>query len=182
MKTTFILSAAALVRLAFALPQYQPYDEVEDLEERDDECGAPEPVTTAVPHRGFSHTHHHHHHSTVTVDATPSASSAPVEPTTTVVAVSSPAGPSSAPASVAASSVVSSASSVPSSSGKTGSGGNPYIPSGIKAGLSGYIGIAANDPDAFNALAPYIGWYSDYGPATPDVGDVVGVPMVRLLE
>lgn len=169
MKTTLILSAAALVRLACALPQYQPsyLEELDDLEERDDECGAPEPVTT--------YTHHHWHHSTVT--ATPSAiTTAAAEPSTTVPTVGPP---SSAPASIVASSVVSSASSLPSTSSKS-SGANPYVPSGLKAGLSGFIGIATNFADGFNDLAPHIGWYSDYSAVTPDAGDVVGVPMVRI--
>ncbi|KAI5362523.1 Putative glycoside hydrolase superfamily [Septoria linicola] len=45
-----------------------------------------------------------------------------------------------------------------------------------RAGLSGYIGI--QNTQAFKDLAPYIGWYSDYNPDTPSVGNVQGVPML----
>jgi hypothetical protein len=45
-----------------------------------------------------------------------------------------------------------------------------------KAGLSGYPSI--QNTKAFQSLAPYIGWYSDYNPDTPDSGSVQGVPML----
>lgn len=45
-----------------------------------------------------------------------------------------------------------------------------------KAGLSGYVGI--QNIQAFKDLAPYIGWYSDYDPNTPDALGVQGVPML----
>lgn len=45
-----------------------------------------------------------------------------------------------------------------------------------KAGLSGYPGI--QNIQAFKDLSPYIGWYSDYNPNTPNAGSVQGVPML----
>uniref|UniRef100_A0A2D3UZS7 Asl1-like glycosyl hydrolase catalytic domain-containing protein n=1 Tax=Ramularia collo-cygni TaxID=112498 RepID=A0A2D3UZS7_9PEZI len=45
-----------------------------------------------------------------------------------------------------------------------------------KAGLSGYPTI--QNTQAFADLAPYIGWYSDYNPDTPDSKGVQGVPML----
>ncbi|KAJ6193598.1 glycosyl hydrolase catalytic core-domain-containing protein [Bipolaris maydis] len=45
-----------------------------------------------------------------------------------------------------------------------------------KAGLSGYPGIQTEA--GFASLAPYIGWYSDYNPDTPDYTGVQGVPML----
>lgn len=45
-----------------------------------------------------------------------------------------------------------------------------------KAGLSGYVGI--QNIQAFRDLSPYIGWYSDYNPDTPTVGNVQGIPML----
>lgn len=45
-----------------------------------------------------------------------------------------------------------------------------------KAGLSGYPSIQSTQ--AFADLAPYIGWYSDYNPNTPDASGVQGVPML----
>ena len=48
---------------------------------------------------------------------------------------------------------------------------------GIKAGLSGYLGVQSQA--AFQQIAPHISWYSDYQANTTDVGDVAGVGMVR---
>ena len=75
-------------------------------------------------------------------------------------------------------------SSSSSSATATGSGtgaistGNTFIKNGIKAGLSGFVGIATSDKEGFDEFSPYIGWYSDYTAVTPDVGSVVGIPMV----
>ena len=45
-----------------------------------------------------------------------------------------------------------------------------------KAGLSGFQGVQTQA--GFASLAPYIGWYSDYNPDTPDYAGVQGVPML----
>lgn len=49
-------------------------------------------------------------------------------------------------------------------------------PQGKKAGLSGYVSI--QNTDAFDTLAPYISWYSDYTANTPSSGNVTGVGML----
>lgn len=72
----------------------------------------------------------------------------------------------------AASSTSSAAAAASSSSSSSSSLGY----SGIKAGLSGYIGC--ENTTAFESLAPYIGWYSDYTATTADAHNVVGVPML----
>lgn len=51
-----------------------------------------------------------------------------------------------------------------------------FTPKGKKAGLSGYIGIEKKP--AFKTLAPYISWYSDYAPNTPNAHGVKGVGML----
>jgi hypothetical protein len=60
------------------------------------------------------------------------------------------------------------------------SGGNPFIPNGIKAGLSGFPGINQYDTNGMDSFSKYIGWYSDYTAVTPDYKNIVGVPMVCL--
>jgi len=49
-------------------------------------------------------------------------------------------------------------------------------PNGRKAGLSGFVNI--HYYPAFDQLAPYISWYSDYYPNTPDWSGVKGVGML----
>lgn len=74
---------------------------------------------------------------------------------------------------VSSSSAPSTSSAAASSTGITV--GN-LTPNGKKAGLSGYIGIG--DISAFSDLAPYISWYSDYTPNTPDEQGVMGIGML----
>lgn len=71
----------------------------------------------------------------------PTSSSSASTPTASVLSSSAAASPSSVPTSGS------------SSSKATGSGPNPYTSNGIKAGLSGFQGIATNDQSGFNALA-----------------------------
>lgn len=65
-----------------------------------------------------------------------------------------------------------SSSSAPKVTGSTGLAGY----TGIKAGLSGYIGV--QNTNAWSSFVPHIGWYSDYSAVTPDANGVQGIPMV----
>ncbi|KAK5111708.1 hypothetical protein LTR85_011753 [Meristemomyces frigidus] len=101
-----------------------------------------------------------------------SSSAATTLATSTSVYSSTSAYTSSA--SVASFSSAASTSSAAASS--TGITVSNLTPNGKKAGLSGYIGIG--DIAAFSDLAPYISWYSDYTPNTPDEQGVMGIGML----
>ena len=99
----------------------------------------------------------------------------PTKHSTTSVATH-PATSKSTHSSTVVSTVVPSATAPAKHSG----GRNPFTSNGVKAGLSGYPDIANTAPGAMSAYSQYIGWYSDYTPITPDVGNVEGIPMASL--
>lgn len=112
----------------------------------------------------------------VPVESSSSAAAPSSTLTTSVSSVASIAA-SSSPSSVAAtSSYASSAASSSASASPSGVSSGNLTPNGKKAGLSGYIGI--QDKASFSALSPYISWYSDYTPNTPDVDGVMGIGML----
>lgn len=168
MKTTFLLLGGTFIQLAAAIPAAEAH----------------------LPLRGFPPTVHgignsfqdgcivptKHHPSTV---YSPPFTSALVSPTTLRTV------PSAIPTSVSHGTHSSSTSKpAPKPSGGGGkaiTGKNPYTTNGIKAGLSGYPKINLYSTEGMNAFAPYIGWYSDYTPSTPDYGKVQGIPMVSFL-
>ena len=75
---------------------------------------------------------------------------------------------------VAASATVSVTQVPPISS--TSRSSSSLSPNGIKAGVAGYRSITGMAD--WDKITPYIGWYSDYFPDTPDSGKVAGIPMV----
>ncbi|KAK4542456.1 hypothetical protein LTR36_006708 [Oleoguttula mirabilis] len=103
-----------------------------------------------------------------------SSSSSAATTLATSTSVYSSSSAYSAPSSVASSSSAYSASSAVASS--TGITVNNLTPNGKKAGLSGYSGV--QNIDGFSDLAPYISWYSDYLPNTPDEQGVKGIGML----
>ncbi|KAI7303366.1 hypothetical protein KC315_g15728, partial [Hortaea werneckii] len=112
-----------------------------------------------------------------------SVEEAPVEessakPSTTFATSAASAASPPAYTSAASPSSYDSGSSTTSSSPSSGTGitTNNLTPNGKKAGLSGYIGI--QEMQAFSELAPYISWYSDYAPDTPDAQGVKGIGML----
>ncbi|KAI7459828.1 hypothetical protein KC351_g17531 [Hortaea werneckii] len=112
-----------------------------------------------------------------------SVEEAPVEessakPSTTFATSAASAASPPASTSAASPSSYDSGSSTTSSSPSSGTGitTNNLTPNGKKAGLSGYIGI--QEMQAFSELAPYISWYSDYAPDTPDAQGVKGIGML----
>ncbi|KAI7305488.1 hypothetical protein KC315_g14650, partial [Hortaea werneckii] len=98
------------------------------------------------------------------VEEAPVQESSAKPSTTFATSAASPSAYSSA----ASPSSYGSGSSTTSSSSSSGTGitANNLTPNGKKAGLSGYVGI--QEMQAFSELAPYISWYSDYAPDTPD--------------
>lgn len=83
----------------------------------------------------------------------------------------------SATRATSASSVASAAATTSTAaSSKSGISKTNLTPNGKKAGLSGFVNI--DYYPAFKQLAPYISWYSDYYPNTPDSAGVKGVGML----
>ncbi|GAB7344565.1 hypothetical protein MBLNU457_3064t1 [Dothideomycetes sp. NU457] len=152
--------------------------------------GAPVATTASKIKTGIRKKGHRKHTSSTTeTSAVTSASAAPSSyeasststPTsttpaqTTLTTYSSAAKSSSLSAYSSAASKSSSSvssSSAPKATGSTGLAGY----TGIKAGLSGYIGI--QNTDAWSSFVPHIGWYSDYSAITPDANGVQGIPML----
>lgn len=78
----------------------------------------------------------------------------------------SPVAGSSVSSSIAGSAPSSAVSSTDSSSDSTSS--SSITPGTKKAGVAGFKNIQINNKAALTQYAPYISWYSDYWPNTPD--------------
>jgi len=143
----------------------------------------------------YGHGYHHYHpspsasdsdsaistsSSSTTLQAFTSSSVSDSAPTSTELAVSSVAtvadsAPTSTELAVSSVATVADVATATSSSASTSST-NSLTPNGVKAGLSGYVGV--QNKAGFSLLADHISWYSDYSPSTPDSGTVQGIPMV----
>lgn len=110
------------------------------------------------------------------VSSAPIGGSGTVGPLPTASSTPSSSAPPYSARDVASSSVA--ASPVEASSTPWKTRDSSLTPNGVKAGIAAYPG--ATSKAAWTQFEPYIGWYSDYTPTTPDCGKVKGIPMVCL--
>lgn len=128
---------------------------------------------TAFSNAQHPHYHQWNHHGTPgAVSLSSSASTAPAATATVAVTELDSSGDSSP---VAGSSASSSISDTAPSSAVSGTGissadtsSSSITPNNKKAGVAGFKDIQITNKAALAQYAPYISWYSDYWPNTPD--------------